>query len=43
MKEIYTAPETEIITFSAEDVIGESITGKETYDDFNGNAEITIP
>jgi hypothetical protein len=43
MKEIYTAPEMEIITFAAEDVITSSITGGGDYGDFGGDGEIQLP
>lgn len=42
MKEIYTAPEMEIIEFGTEDVITTSITPDGTYGDYNGG-EIHIP
>lgn len=43
MKEIYTAPELEIIEFESEDVITTSFTNAGKHKDFNGNGEIHIP
>ena len=43
MKEIYTAPEMEIVEFEAEDVITTSFTGKGTLGDMSGDGDIQIP
>ncbi len=43
MKEIYTAPEMEIVEFEAEDVITTSFTGKGTLGDMGGDGDIQIP
>ena len=43
MKEIYTAPEVEIITFETEDVITASFIDGGNYGDFGGNGDIFIP
>ncbi len=43
MKEIYTAPEMEIVEFEAEDVITTSITGKGPLGDMSGDGDIQIP
>ena len=42
MKEQYTTPEAEIITFAAEDVIVTSITPNGNYDEFGGKGDIQI-
>ncbi len=43
MKEIYTAPEMEIIAFDAEDVITTSITNGGTEGEIGGGGNIHIP
>ena len=43
MKEIYTAPEMEIVKFDTEDVITTSIKNGGTQDDMGGFGNIHIP